>query len=298
MEGSAGYEWAQEVNVRTGDWKIRSLAAGGFHVDGGGVFGTLPRVVWSRLVPPDADNFIRFTNNCPLFEIVWDGIRQVILVDAGSGDKEDEAFRTRFGIEGPGALEASLAAEGYTPADITMLILSHLHFDHAGGATRKDASGAIVPSFPNAKVIVQKRELEEARRGHLRSRASYLPWNWEPLVEAGLLEIVDGDVELLPGLSVRLTPGHTHGMQMVVLEVGGRKWIYPADLMPLSQHVQPAWALAFDLDLERVVDERLRLLDEITGTDTVLLFDHDPVVRAAMVQRDDRGKYGITSVEL
>ena len=284
--------------MRLGEWDLRVVSGGTFRLDGGACFGVVPRAIWSRLAPPDADNRVLQATNCLLLRAELDGRRHVVLVDTGNGDKWDEVLRQRYAIEGPGILEASLAREGVRPEDVTLLVLTHFHFDHAGGATRLGPAGEAVPSFPNARVLVQRQDLEDARHPHLRVKASYLPQDWQPLEAAGLLETIEGDQELLPGLSVRLTPGHIKGLQMVVVQGDGRKLIYPADLIPTAHHIQPAWVMGYDLDVVRTVDERLRLLDEITGTDTVLVFEHDPEVPAGPVSRDAKGKYLVTPVEI
>src|SRR5512145_486306 len=256
--------------MRIGEWDIQIVSGGPFRLDGGAMFGTVPKVVWNPLLPADEQNRIPMATNCLLLRRPG----QVVLVDAGNGDKEDAVFRDRFQLEDPGALETNLGRLGVAPGDVDLLVLSHLHFDHAGGATRLDADGEAVPRFPNARAVVQKLELADARQPNLRVRASYLPWNWEPLAAAGRLETLDGSAELLPGLSVRLAPGHMPGLQIVVIEGEGRKLIYPADLIPTSRHIQPAWVMGYDLDVVACIHERLKLLEEITGTEAVLVFEH------------------------
>lgn len=271
--------------MRLGNWDIRIVPGGGFRLDGGACFGVVPKAVWSRLMPPDEANRIELATNCLLLR----NGRDVVLVDTGNGDKWPDELRKRYAIEGPGILSKSLIREGVAPQDVTLLILTHFHFDHAGGATCFAEDGRVLPTFPSARVVVQRQDLEDARHPHLRVKASYLPHNWEPLEQAGLLDCVEGDQELLPGLSVRVVPGHIKGLQMVEVEGDGRKLVYPSDLIATSHHVQPAWAMGYDLDVVRTVDERIRLLDEVTGTDTVMVFEHDPSVPAGTLSRDDKG---------
>jgi glyoxylase-like metal-dependent hydrolase (beta-lactamase superfamily II) len=280
--------------MRFGDWDVRVVSGGTFRLDGGSMFGTVPKVVWDKVCPADAENQILMATNCLLIR----GRGRTILVDNGNGDKGPDAFMARFKFEGRGILDASLAREGVTPGDIDLVILTHLHFDHAGGTTRLNAAGEPVPSFPNARHILQARDLENARTASIRERASYLPKNWEPLAGAGLLDLVEGAQELLPGLSVRPVPGHTPGLQAVVVEGGGRKLIYLADLIPTSHHIQPAWAMGYDIDIVTCVNERQKLLDEVTDTGAVLVFEHDPTVAAGTVTRDAKGKYLVTPVDL
>jgi glyoxylase-like metal-dependent hydrolase (beta-lactamase superfamily II) len=279
--------------MQLGDWEVRIVSGGTFGLDGGAMFGTVPRVLWQKLCPPDDENLIRMATNCLLIR----GRGHTILVDNGNGDKESDAFMAQFKFEGRGILDGSLAALGVRPEDIDLVILTHLHFDHAGGSTRLDAGGRAVPSFPNARYLLQARDLENARSGFIRERASYRAANWEPLLEAGILDLLDGPGEILPGLSVRPVPGHTPGLQAVVVE-GARKLIHLADLVPTSHHIQPAWVMGYDIDVVTCVAQRQKLLEEVTGTDTVLVFEHDPVVKAGTVSRDAKGRYQVTPVEV
>jgi glyoxylase-like metal-dependent hydrolase (beta-lactamase superfamily II) len=282
--------------MRIGGWDIQIVSGGTFRLDGGAMFGTVPKMVWNPLMPADEENRILMGTNCLLLRGETAGRSHVILVDTGNGDKESEAFRDRFQIQGPGILDTSLARHGVKPEDVTLLVLTHLHFDHAGGATRIDERGELVPSFPKARVVVQKRDLMDAKRPNLRVKASYFPKNWEPLEAAGLLDTLDGPAELLPGLSVRMVPGHIAGLQMVVVESNGKKLFFPADLIPTSRHIQPAWVMGYDLDVVTCVNERLKLLEEVTGTGAVLVFEHDPDVPVGTVSQDAKGRYVVTPV--
>lgn len=280
--------------MQFGPWDVQILGAGTFALDGGAMFGTVPKVVWSKLYPCDEDNRILMATNCLLIR----GGGHVILVDNGNGDKEEDAFMARFKFEGRGILDRSLAAHGVKPEDVTLCVLTHLHFDHAGGSTRFDGEGRLVPSFPNARYVVQQKDLEDARHPHLRVRASYLAKNWEPLEAAGLLDTLDGPSEILPGLRVDPAPGHIEGMQIVTVEGGGRKLVYLADLIPTARHIQPAWVMGYDLDVVACVDNRIKLLDQVAGTDTILVFEHDPEIPAGTVHRDAKGRYVVTPVEI
>ena len=171
--------------MQFGPWDVQIVSGGTFRLDGGAMFGTVPKVVWSKIYPADEENQILMATNCLLIRGEVDGKRHVILVDNGNGDKETDDFMARFKFEGRGVLDANLARHGVKPADITLCILTHLHFDHAGGSTRFDGDGKVVPSFPNARYVVQARDLADAKHPHLRVKASYLPQNWEPLEAAG-----------------------------------------------------------------------------------------------------------------
>ncbi len=279
--------------MQIGRWDVQILDGGTFRLDGGAMFGTVPRVVWGRLMPPDEEHRISMATNCLLIRGEVEGRRHVVVVDAGNGDKEDDAFRQRFAMGARESLLRSLESFGVTPGEVTEVLLTHLHFDHAGGATRLDEDGQAVPTFPKARHFVQKLELDMARKPHLRVRASYLPWNWEPLVEAGLLEAVEGATEVLPGIHLRPVPGHVPGLQAVEVRDGADRLIYPSDLIPTSNHIQPAWAMGYDLDVVTCVDERVKLLGEVTGTGTILVFEHDPAVPAGRVELDAKGRYRV-----
>jgi glyoxylase-like metal-dependent hydrolase (beta-lactamase superfamily II) len=282
--------------MQFGPWDVQIVSGGTFRLDGGAMFGTVPKVVWNKIYPADEENQILMATNCLLIRGEVDGKRHVILVDNGNGDKESDDFMARFKFEGRGVLDANLAKHGVKPADITLCILTHLHFDHAGGSTRFGADGQPVPSFPNARYVVQAKDLADAKHPHLRVKASYLPQNWEPLEAAGLLDTVDGSAEILPGLSVRPAPGHIEGLQNVIVEGGGKRLVYLADLIPTARHIQPAWVMGYDLDVVTCVDERQKLLAEVTGTDTILVFEHDPEIPAGTVSRDAKGRYVVEPV--
>ena len=262
------------------------------------MFGTVPKVAWNKICPADEENQILLATNCLLIRGEVAGKKHLILVDNGNGDKETDDFMARFRFEGRGVLDANLAKHGVRPEDITLCILTHLHFDHAGGSTRFDSDGRTVPSFPNARYVVQSKDLADAKHPHLRVKASYLPQNWEPMEIAGLLETVQGSAELLPGISVRLAPGHIEGLQNVVIEGGGRRLVFLADLIPTAGHIQPAWCMGYDLDVVTCVNERLKLLDEVVGTSTICVFEHDPEIPAGTVSRDAKGKYPVAPVSL
>ncbi len=284
--------------MQFGPWDVQIVSGGTFRLDGGAMFGTVPKVVWNKLYPADEDNQILMGTNCLLIRGELGGKRHVILVDNGNGDKETDDFMVRFKCEGRGVLDTNLAKHGVKPADVTLCILTHLHFDHAGGSTRFDADGKVVPSFPNARYVVQAKDLADAKHPHLRVKASYLPQNWEPMEAEGILDTVAGTTELLPGISVRLAPGHIEGLQNVVVEGGGKRLLYLADLIPTARHIQPAWVMGYDLDVVTCVDERQKVLEEVAGNGIICVFEHDPEIPAGTVSRDAKGKYAVAPVSL
>jgi glyoxylase-like metal-dependent hydrolase (beta-lactamase superfamily II) len=284
--------------MQFGPWDVQIVSGGTFRLDGGAMFGTVPKVVWNKLYPADEENQILMATNCLLIRGEVNGRRHIILVDNGNGDKESDDFMARFKFQGRGVLDASLATFGVQPSEITLCILTHLHFDHAGGSTRFDANGQLVPSFPQARYVVQGKDLADAKQPHLRVKASYLPQNWEPLEAAGILDTVEGATELLPGISVRPAPGHIEGLQNVVIEGGGRRLVYLADLIPTARHIQPAWVMGYDLDVVTCVNERQKVLEEVSGSGTFCVFEHDPDIPVGTVDQDAKGRYRVTPTSL
>lgn len=278
--------------MRIGRWEVNSLEFGHFRLDGGAMFGVVPRTLWEQVAAPDELNRIAMALRCLL---VRDDAGHVVLVDCGAGDKDSAAFRQIFALEDAGASIAEKLGElGLTPDDVTHLVLSHLHFDHAGGATRRQADGTLVLTFPRALHVVQKAQWEWAQAPSVRDRASYLGDNLEPLAEARL-QLVDGAAELLPGLRLWPVHGHTPGMQLVEVEGGpgpaspeGLGLIYCADLIPTAAHLPLPWVMGYDLHPLTVVEEKAALYQRVGQGSHWLVFEHDPAVAAARV--DTTGK--------
>jgi len=271
--------------MRVGRWEVRTLELGRFRLDGGAMFGVVPKVVWEREAPADALNRIELALRCLLLR---DGER-VALVDCGVGDKDGPLFREMFALDDAGrSAPEALAELGIAPAQVTDLILTHLHFDHAGGAVAREGE-RLVPAFPNARVHVQARQWEWALAPSLRDRASYLKDNLEPLRQVELV-LGQGDGELLPGLSARCVHGHTPGMQLVEVagDDGRTGLVYCADLLPTSAHLPLAWVMGYDLEPLTVVEEKRRLYEQVGDGSAWLVFEHDPRLAAARI--DTRGK--------
>jgi len=262
------------------------------------MFGTVPKVMWSRCMPPDDVNRIFLTTNCLLGVANLDGERRVVLVETGCGWDGHETSRNHLALEDERALLRGLAEHGWEPSDVTDVVLSHLHLDHAGGATHRTAEGAWVPTFPNARYWVQARELQDALAPSPRARASYLRESVLPLLEAGRVQTVDGDAELLPGLSVRSLPGHNRGHQGIQFEGGGRRILYVGDLIPTRHHLPPTWVMAYDLDVDTCVASRERLLETWCTTEDVLVLSHEVEQPVGRVVRDERGRYRWLPLEL
>lgn len=276
--------------IQLGDVRVHILSDGGFALDGGAMFGVVPRVIWERTDPPDERNRIRLGLNLALIEAA--GKR--ILVDTGMGDKWGEKEARIYGLDRSRTLHAGLAALGLEPADIDLVINSHLHFDHAGGNTRLEG-GKPVPSFPKARYVVQTGEWEDATRTHERSRASYREENYVPLAEARQLEVVQGEVELVPGVRVVPVGGHTAYLQMVVVESQGQTLAIPSDLLPTSSHLPLPFIMGYDLFPVGTLEAKRRLLARAVEQGWWLLFYHDLRTPLGRVRRD-KDRYLLSEV--
>ncbi|MFO0972284.1 MAG: MBL fold metallo-hydrolase [Phycisphaerae bacterium] len=254
-----------------GDTRVTFLNGGRLSLDGGAMFGIIPRPLWERLATPDASNRVPLTTTCLLVETA--GRR--LLIESGVGSKYDDKERSIFAISEYWLLD-SLAAAGVDPASIDTVILTHLHFDHAGGITRAVPGETPRPTFPRARVVVQKGEWADATTGHAVMTGTYRRENLEPLEAAGVLAPVDGEAEIAPGVSVRPLPGHTRHQQGVVIRGGGRTLLHTADLVPTAAHVGLRYNMAYDLDpFGNMLKKRL-ILDEALAGGYTLLLGQDP----------------------
>lgn len=261
-----------------GSLRCHALEAGIQKLDGGAMFGVVPKPLWEKRIKPDERNRIPLAMRCLLVEHP-DGL---VLIDTGLGNKEDPKFMDIYGVEnkgqrGPTQLEDALAEAGYKPDEVRYVINTHLHFDHAGGNTWKDGE-AVRVSFPNAVYHVQAGDLEFARHANERTRASYLPHNYEPIVEAGKFKLLEGDSEVLPGISVRLIPGHVPFLQGVLLQSGPDVLFYLADLMPTRHHLPLPWIMGYDVEPLRTLESKRRLVREALAGGWSLFFEHDSEV--------------------
>jgi len=279
-----------------GALRCHAIEAGIQRLDGGAMFGVVPKPLWERRIAPDDRNRIALAMRCLLIEHP-DGL---VLIDTGLGNKEDAKFHRIYGIENEGPerrtrLEAALASLGHAPADVRWVINSHLHFDHAGGNTyeEQDESGVAMGgarlTFPKATYVVQWGELEFARHTNERTRASYLPPNFEPVAEAGKWKLLRGDVDVLPGISSRVTPGHVPHHQSLVIRDGGETLIYLADLMPTSHHLPLPWIMGYDVEPLRTLESKRKLVRTAGEEGWWLFFEHDPEVIMGRIGEDDGG---------
>ncbi len=269
-------------SFRVGSLRCHLLHAGLQRLDGGAMFGVVPKPLWEKRIAPDARNRIPLAMR-PLLVEHPDGL---VLVDTGLGDKEDAKFHEIYGVEnagdpGPTRLEDALRSLGHAPADVRWVINTHLHFDHAGGNTLRDGADGVRLGFPNATYVVQRNELEYARHTNERTRASYLPHNFEPVDAAGRWRLLDGDGEALPGISVRLTPGHVPWHQSILVRDGGETLCFLGDVIPTSQHLPLPWIMGYDVEPLRTLESKRALLAEAGREGWLLAFEHDPEVGLA-----------------
>ena len=272
-----------------GRWRATILDGGRLSLDGGAMFGSVPRVVWERCIQPDQEHRIPMVTRLLLLEDSESD--RVVLIDAGIGDKESSEFRDRFAVTlprgtGEAPLRRAVRNVGVDPDLVTDLILTHLHFDHVGGATVLDSSGQSVALFPAATHWVQQSNWETGLSPNVREKASYLRQNIEPL-EATALEKIDGSGEIMPGISVERVDGHTQGMQTVRIEGGGRVMRYLADLAPTWHHLRAAWTMGYDICAITVVEEKQRMLQAALEEQALLVLEHDPVHAITSVEERD-----------
>ncbi|MFN3134194.1 MAG: MBL fold metallo-hydrolase, partial [Candidatus Kryptonium sp.] len=244
--------------------------------------GIVPKTIWDKLNPSDDKNRIELALRTLL--IIGDNKR--ILVDTGIGKKWEEKYTDIYGIDHTKyTLEDSLAKIGLKTDDITDVILTHLHFDHAGGATMIDSDGVIKPTFKNATYYVQKRNLELALNPNEKDRASYLPENFLPLIEFNQLEIIEGEFEIFDGIEIITSDGHTFGQQLVKVSDGEKTVVYCGDLIPTSSHVPIPYVMAYDLQPLITMEEKKKLLKRAVEENWILFFEHDPYTDCARVKQ-------------
>ncbi len=282
------------TTFRVGRLTCHALEGGRQALDGGAMFGVVPKPLWERRIAPDERNRIPLALRCLLVEHD-DGL---VLIDTGIGNKENAKFKDIYGVENEGAggrtwLEDALAGLGHRPEDVRWVINTHLHFDHAGGNTYRDVvegggrggtEGAARVSFPRATYVVQKRELEFARHTNERTAASYLPPNFDPVP----FRLIDGEAEPLPGIRCLPTPGHVPYHQSVLVESGGERACFLADLVPTSAHLPLPWIMGYDLEPLVTLESRRALYARAEREGWLLVFEHDPEVVAGRLARDAR----------
>ncbi len=270
--------------MQFGDYRIEIVPDAEFRLDGGAMFGVVPRALWARIAPPDEQNRVRLNTNCLFIETA----RERILIETGIGDKWSAKQAQIYGIERKRSLAESVKARtGYDANEITIVVNTHLHFDHAGGNTTMCADGHVMPTFPNARYFVSQAEFAHAEAPHERDRASYLPENWQPLVASGQLELQPAAYEVVPGLRMETVPGHSRTMQCVRLMRAGHTLFSFADLVPTQAHVPLAWIMGYDLYPVETLEAKRRLLPQAAREGWLCLFYHDPGVPLCRIVEAD-----------
>jgi len=259
------------------DLRLTTIDAGSLWLDGGAMFGVVPKPLWSRRTIPDERNRIPLAMRCLLVETA----DARVLIDTGVGSKESDKFLDIYRVENAGSptrLEDSLRAVGVAPDEIDVVLSTHLHFDHAGGNTCRAADGVVEAAFPNAEYVVRREEWEFAHLDNERVKASYLPDNFDPLEREGRIRFLEADGEVVPGIRVVRTPGHTPGHQSVLIGRGERKLLYLADLVPTTAHLPLPWIMGYDVEPLVTLESKRRELARAVAEGWTLAFEHDPEI--------------------
>ncbi len=278
-----------------GEWRIHAIQAGGQKLDGGAMFGVVPKPLWERRNSPDDRNRIQLGMRCLLVEHPIGPV----LIDTGAGNKENDRFHEIYGVENRGALRPTLLEDGLErlgvrAEDVVLVINSHLHFDHAGGNTTRDPDGTIRATFPNARYLVQRGEYEYATHTNERTAGSYFAHNFVPLANAGQFDFLDGECQVLPGIRALPTPGHTPHHQGLLLESAGELAFYVADLVPTTAHLPLPWIMGYDVEPLVTLETKRRILRRAVDEDWLVVFEHDPWTAWARIGHDGKA-YGLAS---
>ncbi len=273
--------------MRMGDLTVTALDGGSFRLDGGAMHGVVPKTLWSKLVSCDAQNRVSYCTRCLLVE----GRGRRTLIETGNGDKFSPKYKDIYGIDHERAVGEALREVGVTPDAIDVVVMTHMHFDHSGGTTRRSGSGAIEPVFGRARHVVQAREWQDATRPHERNRASYLGENIFPLETAGLLALVDGESEVAPGVRVIPTPGHTPGHQSVLIgDPGGPRLLFLGDVVPTALHTRLPYIMAYDLEPALTLETKRSLFRRAIEEQWTVVWGHDVEHPAGRLGYDEQGQ--------
>ncbi len=271
--------------LQIGSYTLHTIQMGSFALDGGAMFGVVPKVLWARENPGDEQNRIDMRTRCLLLRDAKN--KRNILVDCGLGDKDSASFKERFKVS-PYQLDAELAKHGITCDDITDIIATHFHFDHMGGLTKFDEAQHLVPRFPKAKIWAQRRNWTHAWNPNEKDRASYLKDNFSLYDSDSRLQLVAGEEEILPGIKVKMSEGHTVGMQHPFIFDSSNSLLYCADIVPMSAHVKVAWVMGYDCFPLTTIEEKKKILKEASEQETILFFEHCPFMDGARVRHNGK----------
>ncbi len=274
--------------MKLGAFDLRAIETGRFRLDGGAMFGVVPKVLWSRTDPADELNRISMAMRTLYIE----GNGHRVIVDSGSGTKLNKKMVDIYAID-TGGLRAALTQEGIDPASITDAIVTHLHFDHTGGFTYRRDDGSIDLALPEAAHYLQRKQWEAALSPNAKDRASFFTENFIPIEEAGRLRLLDGEEEIIPGIAVIPVEGHTPGQQLVLLETEDGNLLYCGDLIPLASHINLPYIMAYDHQPLVTLEEKARILGRAADEGWILFFEHDPEIPACTVRRKDAEKFEI-----
>ncbi len=272
-------------SLTLGDFELSIFSDGTYRLDGGAFFSVVPKIMWSRKVAADEKNYVQAGLNSLLIRTG----KQNVLVETGMGNKLSDRMVKFYGQ--PAQLLANLTAGGVVPEDIDIVINTHLHFDHCGWNTvRNNKDGKIVPTFPRAKYYAPEGEWQYARRPSERDAISYIPDNYDSLVQSGQMTLLKGGEEIVPGISVKTFPGHTAHMQAVIVESGGRTACYISDLIPTTAHIDITWGMAFDLYPLQTIESKKQYYAKAIPEKWLTVFTHDPAIPWAYIEKDEIGK--------
>lgn len=274
--------------IDLGRFRLHIVADGRFKLDGGAMFGVIPKRMWQKAKAADEENRIDMGTNCLLIEAG----SALVLIDSGLGDKQDEKYQRIFAYEeGARRLPDSIRAAGFALEDVTHVVLTHLHFDHCGWNTRLDAAGQPVATFPAARYFMNRGEVEHARQPNERDGASYFPWNWEPLIAAGQVELFDDDCEVVPGIRAEKAPGHNADMCVVTVQDGDARAIFLADLVPTAAHAPIPWTMSYDLYPLQTLESKRRWLPRLAEENWLCVFEHDAANPLGRIVSERPGRY-------
>ncbi len=277
--------------MKIGNYRIETIISSRFRLDGGAMFGVVPKVLWEKQNPSDESNRIEMLTRNLL--IIGEG--KVILIDTGNGEKWDERGKKIYAMAETDGLKKGLAQYGIKPEDVTHVINTHLHFDHCGGNTYHE-DGQLKIRFPNARHIVHSRHLEWARNPSPRDRASFFPENWEPLIQQGQIQTIDDDREILPGIFLHIVSGHTPYQILPRISDGETTLLFCGDLIPLASQTRIPWVMGYDLNPITTVQEKQNLLQTIADEKWWLSYEHDPEIAFSQVAKTEKGYLAVEKI--